>query len=177
MEPCFCPDNRSRLLVRHAAHVTSITSFYVSSGYYYMSRTRDNGNIPLQVHYWCLMNIGPFTTRAVVCTHWVSWIWTNAHWYIAWSFAYHAHGTTDSDKSSCYPWFVCHAKTIKSAMHCTLRLTPQWWIILLVYYTKGCYLRWAWLKRSSYLVYIVYVITRSSTLLYIAVRKLYNAIP
>ena len=23
------------------------------------------------------------------------------------NFAYHAHGTADSDKSCCYPWFVC----------------------------------------------------------------------
>ena len=23
------------------------------------------------------------------------------------SFAYHDHGTADSDKSCCYPWFVC----------------------------------------------------------------------
>ena len=28
------------------------------------------------------------------------------------SFAYHAHGTADSDKSCCYPWFVCHDKTL-----------------------------------------------------------------
>ena len=28
------------------------------------------------------------------------------------SFAYHVHGTADSDKSCCYPWFVCHDKTI-----------------------------------------------------------------
>ena len=29
------------------------------------------------------------------------------------SFAYHGHGTTDSDKSCCYPsWFVCHDTTL-----------------------------------------------------------------
>ena len=28
------------------------------------------------------------------------------------SFAYHAHGTADSDKSCCYPWFVRHDKTL-----------------------------------------------------------------
>ena len=38
------------------------------------------------------------------------------------SFAYHAHGTADSDKFCCYPWLVCH--DIKSAMHCSLRLAP-----------------------------------------------------
>ena len=27
-------------------------------------------------------------------------------------FAYHAHGTADSDKSCCYPWFVCHDKIL-----------------------------------------------------------------
>ena len=26
------------------------------------------------------------------------------------SFAYHAHGTADNDKSCCYPWFACHDK-------------------------------------------------------------------
>ena len=29
------------------------------------------------------------------------------------SFAYHAHGTADSDKSCCYAWFVCHDKTLE----------------------------------------------------------------
>ena len=38
------------------------------------------------------------------------------------SFGYHAHGTADSDKSCCYPWFVCHDQ-INNA--CSLRLTPQ----------------------------------------------------
>ena len=28
------------------------------------------------------------------------------------SIAYHAHGTADSDKFCCYPWFVCHDKTL-----------------------------------------------------------------
>jgi len=28
------------------------------------------------------------------------------------SFAYHAHGTADSDKSCCYTWLVCHDKTL-----------------------------------------------------------------
>jgi len=29
------------------------------------------------------------------------------------SFAYHVHGTADSDKSCCYPWFVlCHDQTL-----------------------------------------------------------------
>ena len=28
------------------------------------------------------------------------------------SFVYHGHGTADSDKSCCYPWFVCHYKTL-----------------------------------------------------------------
>ena len=28
------------------------------------------------------------------------------------SFAYHAHRTADSDKSCCYPWFVCLDKTL-----------------------------------------------------------------
>jgi len=28
------------------------------------------------------------------------------------SFAYHAHRTADSDKPGCYPWFVCHDKTL-----------------------------------------------------------------
>ena len=28
------------------------------------------------------------------------------------SFAYHAHGTADSDKSCSNPWFVCHEKTL-----------------------------------------------------------------
>ena len=28
------------------------------------------------------------------------------------SFAYHAHGIADGDKSCCYPWFVCHNKTL-----------------------------------------------------------------
>ena len=28
------------------------------------------------------------------------------------SFAYHVHGTADSNKSCCYPWFVCHYKTL-----------------------------------------------------------------
>ena len=28
------------------------------------------------------------------------------------SFAYHAHGTADSDKFCCYLWFVCHDKTL-----------------------------------------------------------------
>jgi len=41
----------------------------------------------------------------------------------AWSFAYHAHGTADSDKFCYYPWLVCH--DIKSAMHCSLRLAPM----------------------------------------------------
>ena len=27
------------------------------------------------------------------------------------SFAYHTHGTVDSDKSCCYPWFVCYDNT------------------------------------------------------------------
>ena len=31
---------------------------------------------------------------------------------VAPTFAYHAHGTADSDKSCCYPWFVCHDKTL-----------------------------------------------------------------
>ena len=30
----------------------------------------------------------------------------------AWHFAYHVHGPADSDKSCCYPWFVCHDKTL-----------------------------------------------------------------
>ena len=38
------------------------------------------------------------------------------------SFAYHAHGTADSHKSSCYPWFVCHDKT---AMHAHSGLPPM----------------------------------------------------
>ena len=33
------------------------------------------------------------------------------------NFAYHTHRTADSDKSCCYPWFVCHDKNITSAMH------------------------------------------------------------
>ena len=28
------------------------------------------------------------------------------------SFSYHVQGTADSDKSCCYPWFVCHDKTL-----------------------------------------------------------------
>ena len=28
------------------------------------------------------------------------------------TFACYAHGTADSDKSSCYPWFVCHDRTL-----------------------------------------------------------------
>ena len=28
------------------------------------------------------------------------------------SFAYYVHGTADSDKSCCYPWLVCHDKTM-----------------------------------------------------------------
>ena len=28
------------------------------------------------------------------------------------SFANHAHGIADGDKSCCYPWFVCHNKTL-----------------------------------------------------------------
>ena len=28
------------------------------------------------------------------------------------SFAYNAHETADSDESCCYPWFVCHDKTL-----------------------------------------------------------------
>ena len=28
------------------------------------------------------------------------------------SFAYHGHGIADSDKSCCYPWFVCHDNTL-----------------------------------------------------------------
>ena len=28
------------------------------------------------------------------------------------SFAYHVHGTADSDESWCYPWFVSHDKTL-----------------------------------------------------------------
>ena len=37
------------------------------------------------------------------------------------SFAYHAHGTADSDKFCCCPWLVCH--DIKS--DCSLRLPPH----------------------------------------------------
>ena len=28
------------------------------------------------------------------------------------SFAYRVHGIADSDKFCCYPWFVCHDKTL-----------------------------------------------------------------
>ena len=28
------------------------------------------------------------------------------------SFAYRDHGTADGDQSCCYPWFVCHDKTL-----------------------------------------------------------------
>ena len=38
------------------------------------------------------------------------------------SFAYHAHGTADSDKSCCYPWFVCYDETNQP---CLLRLAPD----------------------------------------------------
>ena len=40
------------------------------------------------------------------------------------SSAYHAHGTADSDKSCCYPWFVCHDKTLANYA-CSLRLPPD----------------------------------------------------
>ena len=39
------------------------------------------------------------------------------------SFAYHAHGTTEGDKSYWYPWLVCHDKTLSQP--CSLRLTPS----------------------------------------------------
>ena len=39
------------------------------------------------------------------------------------NFAYHAHGTADGDKSCCYPWFVCHDKTLNQP--CSVRLTPR----------------------------------------------------
>ena len=38
------------------------------------------------------------------------------------SFAYHADGTADSDKSCCYPWFVCHDKTLNQ--QCILARPP-----------------------------------------------------
>ena len=114
----------------------------MSRGYYYVTKGRDNDNIPLQVHYWCAMNIGPFTTHTVVRTQWVSWIWTKAHWYIA-------HGTADSDKSCCYPWFVSHDKL---AMHACSGLPPPLSPTINMYYTIG----WGELKRSTYLVYTVY---------------------
>ena len=34
------------------------------------------------------------------------------------SFAYRGRGTAESDKSCCYPWFVCHDKTLNQ--HCML---------------------------------------------------------
>ena len=47
------------------------------------------------------------------------------------SFAYHVHGTADSDKSCCYPWFVCHDKTLNQ--QCMLgQARPSMIIILLV---------------------------------------------
>ena len=39
----------------------------------------------------------------------------------AWSFAYYAYGTAGSDKSCCYPWFVCHDKTFRN-QQCIARL-------------------------------------------------------
>ena len=55
----------------------------------------------------------------------------NIYCLTTWSFAYHVHGTADSDKSSCYqhgmvcvPW-----KTLnQQIMHCSLRLAPRWCI-------------------------------------------------
>ena len=38
------------------------------------------------------------------------------------SFAYHVHGSADSDKFFCYPWFVCHDKTL---MHACSGLPPM----------------------------------------------------
>ena len=40
------------------------------------------------------------------------------------SFAYHAHGTAGSDKPCCYPWFMCHNKTLDQQCM-LLRLAPD----------------------------------------------------
>jgi len=40
------------------------------------------------------------------------------------SFAYHAHGTADSNKFCCYPWFVCH--DISNAFLARSVSPPRW---------------------------------------------------
>ena len=42
------------------------------------------------------------------------------------SFAYHAHGTADDDKSCCYPWFVCHDKTLNQQCMLAFCLPCSW---------------------------------------------------
>ena len=41
------------------------------------------------------------------------------------SFAYHVHGTADSDKSCCYPWFVGHDKTLNQQCMLTQACPPM----------------------------------------------------
>ena len=41
------------------------------------------------------------------------------------SFAYHAYGTADSDKSSCYPWFVSRDKTVNQQCILTQARPPM----------------------------------------------------
>ena len=42
------------------------------------------------------------------------------------SFAYHVHGTADSDKSCCYPWFVCHEGSATKEISYTVGRNPIW---------------------------------------------------